>query len=226
MVHHWDCLTFLHWRYDPATVQALLPPGLTVETFDGSAWVGLVPFKLRVGLPHLPMVPWVSHFCETNVRTYVIGPDGSRGVWFFSLDAARLGAVIVARTAWRLPYQWARMRLRRRGTTISYASTRRWPGRGRPACAVTVRVGARFEPEELGELDHYLTARWGLFSTPRHGLSYARALHEPWPLHRGELLHLDDQLVAAAGLPPPAGEPVIHWSERVTVRIGWPHRVG
>ena len=80
MVHWWDELTFLHWRYSAAEVQALLPPGLEVETCDGSAWVGLVPFFLRVGLPGVRPVPWVSEFAETNVRTYVRSPDGESGI--------------------------------------------------------------------------------------------------------------------------------------------------
>ena len=69
MVHWWDELTFLHWRFEPVAVQRLLPPGLEVETMDGSAWVGLVPFFLRVGLPTVPSIPWASRFAETNVRT-------------------------------------------------------------------------------------------------------------------------------------------------------------
>ena len=82
--------------------------GLTVETMDGSAWVGLVPFFLRVGLPGVPSVPWLSRFAETNVRTYVRSRDGARGIWFFSLDAARLGAVVTARATYRIPYFWSK----------------------------------------------------------------------------------------------------------------------
>ena len=94
MDHRWDTLSFLHWRYDPAVVQALLPPGLRVEVRDGSVWVALVPFALEITRPDRPPVPWASHFAETNVRTYVTAPDGTTGVWFLSLDAAlpRCGA--------------------------------------------------------------------------------------------------------------------------------------
>src|SRR5919106_5125827 len=127
MVHWWDELTFLHWRYSAAEVQALLPPGLEVETCDGSAWVGLVPFFLRVGLPGVRPVPRMSEFAETNVRTYVRSPDGESGIWFFSLDAARLGAVLVARATYRLPYFWSQMRLDHAGASIRYECRRRWP---------------------------------------------------------------------------------------------------
>jgi len=221
MVHWWDELTFIHWRVEPADVQRLLPDGLTVETFDGSAWVGLVPFFLRVGLARVPSIPWMSRFAETNVRTYVRGADGTSGVWFFSLDAARLGAVVVARLTYRLPYFWSRMRIEREPGRISYRSVRRWP-RPPGRSATTIVIGDPYAPGELTELDHYLTARWALFSAPRSGLHLARAFHDPWPLHRAQLLHLDDTLVTAAGLPSPEGEPLVHYAPRVEVRIGWP----
>jgi len=236
MVHWWDELTFLHWRYDPAEVQRLLPEGLTVETFDGSAWVGLVPFYLRVGLPHVPSVAWFSRFCETNVRTYVTGRDGRTGVWFFSLDAARLGAVLTARISYQLPYFWSDLELQHEpaehrpiGTTIDpvgdvvfYRCRRRWPGPRGASSEARIRVGEAYRPDELGQLDHYLTARWALFSAPFWGLRHARAFHEPWPLHRAEVLELDDHLVAASGLSQPEGAPLAHWSRSVEVRIGWP----
>ena len=111
MRQRWERLTFLHWAYDPAVVQRLLPGGLTVDTFDGVAWVGLVPFFMRVHTPGDRGVPWVSNFCETNVRTYARDREGRAGIWFLSLDAARLGAVAVARASYQLPYFWSSMRL-------------------------------------------------------------------------------------------------------------------
>lgn len=226
MVHGWDELTFLHWRVEPAAVQRLLPDGLTVEIADGSAWVGLVPFFLRVGLPRVPSVPWGSRFAETNVRTYVTGPDGARGLWFFSLDAARLGAVVVARSTYRLPYMWSQMVIERRGSTVSYRCRRRWPGPRGARSEIDVEIGERFAPDELTGLDHFLTARWALFSAPRSGLRIAQAEHDPWPLHRARAIHVHDELVAAAGLPQPEGAPIVHHSPSVEVRIGWPTPVG
>jgi uncharacterized protein len=94
MYHHWNWITFLHWRYPPAVVQRLLPPGLTAETFDGTAWIGLTPFLMEgIRPPVLPALPWLSRFGEVNVRTYVHDDQGRSGIWFFSLDAARLPAV-------------------------------------------------------------------------------------------------------------------------------------
>lgn len=226
MFHRWDDLTFLHWPYDPDVVQRLVPPGLEVETFDGVAWVALVPFRMEVRAPAGPAIPWISHFPETNVRTYVVAPDGTRGVWFLSLDATRLPAVLTARVGYRLPYFWSSMRIERHGAELTYTTRRRWPDPSGVRSRVRVRVGATFAPGELGDLDHRLTARWRLYSHhPAAQRRYALAEHEPWPLHRAELLDLDDELVAATGLPAPTGEPMVHWSPGVAVRIGLPHRL-
>ncbi len=224
MRQRWERLTFLHWSYDPEAVQLLLPPWLRADTFGGRAWVGLVPFFMRVATAGGQQAPWVSHFCETNVRTYVRDPQGRPGIWFFSLDAARAGAVAVARTSYRLPYFWSRMRLLPRGGQFAYGCQRRWPGPRPVASRVKVEVGDRFSAGELDERDHFLTARWILFSSAGRRRRFARAQHEPWPLHRARVLAVDDQLVAAAGLPPPRGEPLAHYSPGVDVRIGRPER--
>ena len=225
MFHEWNQLTFLHWRYDPAVVQALLPPGLEVETFDGTAWVGLVPFQMLVRPPGLPALPWLSHFPETNVRTYARSADGSTGVWFLSLDAARLPAVLGGRIGYRLPYFWSSMSIMAAGDIRAYRCVRRWPDPTPATSEVVVRVGDRFAPDELGGLDHWLTARWLLYSSFPRSLWYARADHPVWPLRQAEVLHLDDHLVTAAGLPEPEGEPLVHHSPGVRVRIGVPHLV-
>ena len=226
MVHRWEELTFLHWRYEADEVQRLLPRHLEVQTCDGSAWVGLVPFFIRVGVPGVRSIPWASEFAETNVRTYVTSANGEPGIWFFSLDAARLGAVLVARATYRLPYFWSRMRLDRRGDSIRYKCERRWPGPRGARSLAHIEIGDRYEPAALTELDHFLTARWALFSAPRTGLRRARAFHDPWQLQRGRVLALEDELVPAAGLPAPRERPLVHFSAGVSVRIGWPQAVG
>ena len=225
MVHWWDELTFLHWDFDPHAVQRLLPAGLTVETMEGHAWVGLVPFFLHVGLPRVPSVPWLSRFAETNVRTYVRSEDGARGIWFFSLDAAlpRCGghgagdlppAVLLVGDVDR-PVSDDDL------VSVSSALARASGARS----DALIEIGDPFRPDELTELDHFLTARWALFSAPRSGLRHALAVHEPWPLHRAKVVELHDELVAAAGLPQPTEEPIVHHSPTVAVRIGWPSRI-
>jgi uncharacterized protein YqjF (DUF2071 family) len=226
MYHRWQTLTFLHWAYDADVVQRLVPKSLVVETFGGRAWVGLVPFFMRIRVPGIPYLPWISNFCETNVRTYVRDELGNSGVWFFSLDAARLPAVVAARTGFRLPYMWSRMGLERAGSTIAYTARRRSPFPP-SASRVVVQVGEPFLDGELGDLDHFLTARWRLFSVSGSGgrrRRHAPAQHSPWPLHHAELRDLDDGFVVAAGLPAPHGEPLVHYSPGVEVRIGRPRR--
>jgi uncharacterized protein YqjF (DUF2071 family) len=229
MYHRWERLTFLHWAYDPKVVQQLLPRSLTVETFDGLAWVGLVPFYMRINAPGIPRLPWISHFCETNVRTYARDELGHSGVWFFSLDAERFPAVTTARLGFRLPYMWSRMRLHESGNITTYTTRRRWPRAG-VRSRVRVEIGEPFAVDELTDRDHFLTARWTLFSVANPSGSwrrYANAQHDAWtlgPMRRATVLELDDQLVTDAGLPAPKGDPLVHYSPGVDVRIGLPRR--
>jgi len=216
MLQSWLRLTFLHWRYDPALVQPLLPAGLLVDTYDGAAWVGLVPFEIRGALP------WLSNFLETNVRTYAVGPDGSRGVWFFSLDAARLMAVLGARAGFRLPYMWADMRIAVSDGQVLYRSRRKWPRPESEMTNMAVQPGAAYAPAELTPRDHFLTARYRLFTQFGRKLAYAPVEHAAWPLRRADVVALDQSLIEAAGLPSPSGNPLAHFVERIDVRIGAP----
>ena len=225
MTQKWTCLTYLHWPYDPAEVRKVLPPGLEPDLHDGVAWVGLVPFALSgLGFLGTPPVPWLSAFAETNVRTYTVGPDGRRGVWFCSLEAERLVAVLGARTAYRLPYTWAKMSIDRGpDDVVTYRSRRRWPAPRGAYSRISVAIG---EPVQPTPLDLFLTARWGLHSrTPGGRLAFAAVEHLSWPLHGARLLDLDETLVAAAGLPAPSGAPRVLHSPGVAVRVGTPRLV-
>ena len=224
MRQRWERLTFLHWPFDPADVQRMLPAGLETETYDGAAWVGLVPFYMRVAAPGGQGVPWLSDFCETNVRTYVRDRAGRPGIWFFSLDAARLPAVVAGRfTPYRLPYFWSAMRLGERADEIAYASRRRWPAPRPATTRIRVRIGPPIAPADVTPFEHFLTARWRLFSAPS-GQVVARACHQPWPLHRAHPLLVEETLLTSAGLPAPAGTPLAHYSPGVDVTIGRPER--
>jgi uncharacterized protein YqjF (DUF2071 family) len=219
MVQTWERITFLHWPYVPSEVARLLPPGLEPDLWDGRAWVGFTPFVAGVRPPFGP--DWTLRFPETNVRTYVRGPDGQRGVWFFSLDASRFSAVIGARALYRLPYQWSRMRVEYDGRTVVYRSNRKWPEPG-PHSEIEVEPGSKFGAGEEGPLDHFLTARFRLYTLLRRGYGFAQVEHPPWPLHRARVLRLNQSLVSAAGLPHPAREPLVHYSPGVEVRVGFP----
>ncbi|MEX5631689.1 YqjF family protein [Parafrankia sp. FMc2] len=239
-LQRWERLTFVHWPFEPDRVRALLPPELEVDVFDGRAWVSLVPFSMRVATGRGWSVPWASTFPETNVRTYVVDRLGRRGVWFFSLDAARLGAVLVARSGYRLPYLWSAMTLSgadglpaesgpRLGPgpgpgEVRYGSRRRWPGPRGASCQLRVRIGVAYRDDELGPLDHFLTARWRLYSATGLAHRAIRASHDPWPLYRAQVAEFDDGLLRAAGLTPPPGDPLAHYSPGVDVRIGRPEQ--
>jgi uncharacterized protein len=224
MVHHWLDVVFLHWRYDVAAVRPRVPAELEIETHDGGAWVGLVTLSMRVSRPPVPVVPWLSVFPEINVRTYVLDPDGRPGVWFFSLDAGRLVPVLIAQAAYGLPYRWSAMSMRREETVIDYRCRRYWPA-GPARCELTAELGEPIPAVRLSEFDHYLTARFTLLNHSPAGLIRSQADHQPWPLHTASLRHLDSDLLEAAGLPSPSGEPIVHGSPGVRVQIGPPHRL-
>ncbi|GGM25494.1 MULTISPECIES: YqjF family protein [Micromonospora] len=223
---YWKDLTFVHWAVAPELVAPLLPSGTRPDTLDGLTHVGLVGFQMvGLGLGRGPRVPYFGTFWETNVRLYSVDDAGRRAVVFRSLDASRLVPVLVARASLRLPYLWSKMGIDRDGDICTYRCRRRWPGPAGAASRMVVRVGDPIA--DPTPLEHFLTARWGL-----HTRAYGRTLHLPnwhprWPLHRAELLHLDDGLVAAAGLPAPAAAPVsVLYAPGVPVVFGLPTVAG
>lgn len=222
MIQQWRQLTFLHWRYPAEAVRPLLPAELTPHTIDGHVWVGLIPFSMsEIRPPKLPEVPWLSRFPETNLRTYVTGPDGVPGIWFFSLDAARLAAVVAVRAGLSLPYRWARMSLQRTGDVTTYRGVRFAEPSG-AGYRISVRSGAAYPEANLGELDHFLTTRHRLYTVKMGRLVTVDVWHPAWPLHQAELLDLREDLTVAAGLPRPVGAPLVHYSPGVRTRIGMP----
>ena len=217
MYQNWESLTFLHWRVSPEVVRGPLPRGLELDTYDGSAWVGLTPFLLT-GLrpPGMPAVPLISRFPEMNVRTYVRGPDGERGIWFFSLEADRLAAVAGARLAYRLPYRWAEMRVRRDSDEVTYRSRRHF---GSGEADIAVRIGTAIRPNEH---ELFLTARFRLYTLIAGRLSFAQVDHPPWPLHAARLERFHETVIEHSGLPRMTGQPLVHYSPGVHVRVGRP----
>lgn len=220
---YWRDLTFLHWRVPPARVAPLFPPGTRPDLFDGTTWVGLIPFRLtRARLGPSPPLPYVGTFAETNVRFYSVDRAGRRGVVFGTLEAARLAFVLGARAALGLPYAWARMRIDSDGQTLTYRSRRRWPApRG-----VTTRIWVRPRAEEVVDdpLSEFLTARWGLHTRHLGRTVFLPNAHPPWPLQRAELLELNDDLIASVGLPAVSSSPPdsVLFSSGVRTQFGLP----
>jgi len=175
----WSNLLFLHWKVEASAVQATLPAGLFVDTFEGDAYVGIVPFFMdRVRPAWLPPLPWVSWFLELNVRTYVHDREGRPGVWFYSLDCNQPLAVAIARRFFHLPYFHAKMSATRRDGAVEYHSQRR----GTP-----VRSSYAWQPAgetreaAPGSLEFFLVERYVLFSADRNGaLHCGRVHHQPY----------------------------------------------
>ncbi|MBB47161.1 MAG: hypothetical protein CMJ33_01090 [Phycisphaerae bacterium] len=211
----WKDLLFIHWRVDPDLLQQTLPPGLEVDTFDGAAWVALVPFTMAgTGPTFLPPLPFARNFHECNVRTYVL-KDGVPGVWFYSLDAASRIAVFGGRNLWNLNYVNARFEVSKNDTLHEYALTRR-DGRG---TRIRWRTGEAMPRSEFGSLRHFLTERYNLYAARGDRVWRGAVHHEPWTLREAELLELEDELVAEAGIET-IGDPICMAADPVRVR-GW-----
>jgi uncharacterized protein len=216
----WHKLLFLHWAIPESALRPHLPDRLAIDTFDGKAWVGLAPFTIRDARPiFTPSIPWLSHFHEINVRTYV-SLDGVPGVWFFSLDANNLIAVKVARTIFHLPYQTARITLEQQDKTIHYACTRKEPG---PPAEFngTWNISDDLPPTQPGSLAFFLTERYCFYAEHGGRLYRSRIHHEPWPLQAASVSSLRSTMIESDGLPAPVGEPLLHCGGPVHVEV-WP----
>lgn len=219
MHQRWEQLLFLHWTFDPALIQSTLPAGLTVDTFDGQAWVAVVPFLMRGIRPRfLPAIRPVSDFLELNLRTYVHDEKGRAGVWFYSLDCNQPLAVWTARTLFHLPYQHANMT----ATPLpdggmDYTSRRQGDNHDS-----RFRYRLVEEPQEAkpGTLEFFLAERYLLFSQTPRGLHLGRVHHRPYPLARAAVETWDTRLFSLAGLPEPQRPPDhIIGSAGVQVRV-------
>jgi len=218
MFQRWDDLLFLHWEIEPARIQAMLPPGLFVDTFEGRAFVGVVPFYMRRVRPAwLPCVPGISEFLELNVRTYVHDAQGRAGVWFFSLDCNQPLAVWAARLFFGLPYFHARMTASRAPDGIThYRSTRRGK---RAEFACTYALAGDVFAAEPGTLEFFLIERYLLFAQKGRGLFSGRVHHSPYPLQRVEGLTFEGDLLAAQNFPTEAESAHVIGSAGVQVDI-------
>ncbi len=224
----WHDLLFAHWPIPIDVIRALVPDQLEIDTFDGSAWLSIVPFRMSGVRPRgIPPVPWLSAFPELNVRTYVTARDTVQprpGVFFFSLDAANPVAVTIARRMFRLPYYRANMRLIDHGQSIDYASHRTHSN------AVSAQFVARYAPTSgifhtaPNTLDHWLTARFCLYTIDPHARVYRADIHHlPWPLQHAEGEFPVNEMATACGITLPSVPPLLHFSRRLDVLI-WPLR--
>lgn len=219
MLQNWCDLLFLHWPLAPKMIQSRLPSALTVDTFDGQAWIGVVPFTMDgIRRPPLPAVPGLRAMVELNVRTYV-HQARQPGVWFFSLDASHSLMVEVARRFYHLPYFHAEMGCRRQDSTIRFSSRRTHQGAPAARFDAAWKVGEPLAQPSPGSLDFFLTERYCLYTAHEDRLIQAHVRHGAWPLRRAELLSLESDLLESHGLDVPAGAPLLHHCDLLEVEI-------
>jgi uncharacterized protein YqjF (DUF2071 family) len=219
---HWRRLLFVHWPLAPDLLRPLVPPGLSLDLYEGMAWVSLTPFVVQAARP-LGAPRWLGlSFLETNVRTYVHVAGRQPGVYFFSLDAASLLAVVGARTTLDLPYLYAHGREDHSASAVDYRLRRcadPWA-----VCHARYAPGEPTGSAEPGSLDFFLIERYLLHVQRGRSLWTVQVHHRPYPLQRVNSLRLDQTLVSADGLPPVAGTPLAHFSPGVNVAI-FPPRI-
>jgi uncharacterized protein YqjF (DUF2071 family) len=217
----WGKLLFMHWPIAPSAIRPLVPPHLSIDTYDGQAWLGLVPFTMWGVRPYLtPPVPGLNSFHELNVRTYV-HYEGVPGVLFLSMDINSPVAKWGARQFFFLPYYTAEMSLVEEEQTVKYSSRR--TSTDAPAASFDA-VWSHGEPlprTEPDSLEFFLTERYCLYTELQEQLYRCRIFHEPWPLRAARVTSHHSNVVEALGLPTPTGEPLLHYAEEVKVDI-WP----
>lgn len=217
----WYDLLFAHWAVEAGQLREWIPEELEIDTHSGMAWIGVVPFRMRMKRRGVPGIPTVSHFAELNVRTYV-KLDGKPGVWFFSLDAESRLAVWGARRFFHLPYYHAEMQVRQEGEWIDYQSTRRGASTGRFVARYRAKVPVSLAIES--SLEHWLTERYCLFARSKCGAYWCGEIHHsPWPLQQAEAEIRENTMLAPLGLAVPEGEPVLHFARNIDVAL-WPLR--
>jgi uncharacterized protein YqjF (DUF2071 family) len=221
MVMRWHDLLFMHWPLDLAVLRPLVPSSLQIDTYDGKAWIGIVPFRMTGVRPRfVPALPGLSSFAEINVRTYVT--MGSKpGVWFFSLDAANRPAVWAARWTFHLPYYFARISVQEDRGGIVYQSVRQHGRSPEAQFAATYRPTRPVFQSTRGSIDYWLTERYCLYAADRMGRIFRGDIHhEPWPLQPAAATIRANTMTAPLAIDLPLVTPLVHFARRLDV-VAW-----
>jgi uncharacterized protein len=215
----WSHLLFAHWPIDPDAIGRLLPTGIKLDIRDGKAWIGVVPFLMTGVAPRFcPPIPGLSRFLELNVRTYVT-VNGKPGVWFFSLDAENRIAVRAARATFNLPYMDAVMSLNEDNSgQVEYTSRRTHRDEPPAEYDVAYQATGDFREADPGSLEHWLTARYCLYSVSRKGQCYRGEIdHPPWQLAPATYTERTNTMAKPLGVEL-KGEPHLLFAKPIQVR--------
>jgi hypothetical protein len=221
MTQRWNDLLFLHYAISPEALRPLIPEVLTLDTYQHTAWVSITPFWINhLRPPGVPSLPWISHFAEINVRTYV-SYAGKPGVYFFSLDASNLSAVWGARVFYRLPYWQASMKLEGRGKASIKCRSKRHHG-PKPA-EIRLSYGPTSKPFHArpGSLQHFLSERYCLYSYNRKRLYRGEIHHLPWDLQNATQEIEHNTMAQTAGIELPLQPDLAYFSRELKV-LFWP----
>jgi len=243
MTQNWGKLLFMHWPVDEDVLRPLVPSQLSIDKFEGLAWIGVVPFTMwGIRASFLPPIPGTRAFHELNVRTYV-HYRGVPGVWFFSLDAANSLAVWGARTFYHLPYFNSTMSLNQEGNTIHYSSKRknkrsyaqffaseskgfsvdlnseRFQNLPRAELEMSWTLAEPIPQSKPGSIEFFLTERYCLYAYNRDRLYQSRIFHEPWKLRIASSESRRSTMIESLGVCPPKAEPLLQYAESISVDI-------
>ncbi len=211
----WRDLLFAHWPIATAAIRPLVPAALEVQEFEGTSWIGLVPFHMAgVMRRPWPDMPWISAFPELNVRVYV-EHRGRPGVWFLSLDATNPLAIWAARRFFHLPYYQAAMSLAEQQGAVHYRSLRKGA-----EFAATYRPTSNVYHAVPGSLEHWLTERYCLYAQAPDGSLWRNDVHHaPWPLQSAELMIERNTMFDFHGLDVSGSPQHLHFAKRLDVVV-------
>lgn len=220
MKQKWHDLLFIHWRVEPEQIRRLIPGQLELDTYDGSAWVGIVPFRMSgVSARWTPPLPGVSAFPELNVRTYVT-KGGKPGVWFFSLDAGSALAVATARRWFHLPYFRAQFSVTTGSDeTIDYRSRRTHRGAPSADLRVSYKPTGNIFRAAPGSIEYFLAERYCLYAFDGRRIFRGEIDHPPWPLQPAEAQIRLNTMAAASAIALPNEKPLLHFARFQDVKI-------
>jgi uncharacterized protein YqjF (DUF2071 family) len=216
MKQTWYDLLFAHWEIDPELIKPYIPSSLQLDTYQGRAWIAVVPFRMSgIRLRYMPQIPFTSKFPEINVRTYVTY-QGKPGVYFFSLDASNFLAVKVANSFFHLPYFLSEMAVSSEGDSIYYQSNR---------AKEEIRFKGKYQPisdvfyAEFGSLEYWLSERYCLYTEKENRLYRGEIHHRPWSLQEAKAEIYENTMININGFSPFKSNPILHFAKRLEVLL-------